>query len=461
MRITLEERTDIFGAEMLKYNDVDGVIGAQIHNVDSEPHFLYSLENMISVSELFEKNIFTTENLVKLLEQLIHILSRCGDYFLEEKNLVLLCDYMFYDEKNKQLKLAYLDGFDSDVGEGISKLLETFMDKMNHHDKELVFFVYGLHRISRDTHFNLKKLSDFIKESRYAENDEYGVWKRTGNEARREAERGVGGETGKSSGKSAREPASKSVGKSIREPARKLVGKSVGKSASKSAREPAGKETDAMWSSGERRATAASEQLERIKKIGKNALYLVAGLAVFAVVTKSGLLNKPVTGDLDITKAIVLGLVLVVVEGYLFGKEKICAGEREGDSENGDCGDKTTVLVSSCSDETVVLERVDPVGWYLNLVPNDWHREEIKVRKSPFFVGKDAVKSDGIIGDGEVSRVHAKIVMEEDSVFIIDQESTNGTFINGKQIIPWERCRVVSGDMIGISSIYYKAEIYQ
>lgn len=96
----------------------------------------------------------------------------------------------------------------------------------------------------------------------------------------------------------------------------------------------------------------------------------------------------------------------------------------------------------------------------VNLIPQDWHRPEIKIRKSPFFIGKDVTKADEIIGEGEVSRVHVKVVADAQGVFLIDQESTNGTFVNGRQLVPWERCRLKDGDMIGISSIYYKAELY-
>ena len=57
--------------------------------------------------------------------------------------------------------------------------------------------------------------------------------------------------------------------------------------------------------------------------------------------------------------------------------------------------------------------------------------------------------------------MHAKIVADEDGVFLIDQESTNGTFVNGKRVVPWERYRLENGDIVGFSSVYYKAELYQ
>lgn len=155
-----------FGSEMLRYNVVDGILGAELHNVDQEMRYLYRVRDMITLSEYFERGDMSVIGLTGLLEQLVQILTCCQEYFLDEKNLLMQCDFMFWDEKQQQLWIPYLDGYDKKVNEGISRMLEKFMDTMNHQDKELAFLVYGLHRISRDRHFDLHKLSDFLDGNR-------------------------------------------------------------------------------------------------------------------------------------------------------------------------------------------------------------------------------------------------------------------------------------------------------
>ncbi len=83
----------------------------------------------------------------------------------------------------------------------------------------------------------------------------------------------------------------------------------------------------------------------------------------------------------------------------------------------------------------------------------------MKIRKTPFYIGKDDEKNDAIISDRVVSRMHAKIVVEQGKAYIIDQESTNGTFLNGKQLVPWERCLLRQGDVIGFAFISYRTEL--
>ena len=106
-----------FGSEMLKYNAIGGILGAELHNVDQEVRCLYRVRDMISLNEYFGRGDMNVSQLVDLLEKLVQILARCQEYFLDEKNLLLQCDSVFWDEKQQQLWIPYLDGYDKKVNE--------------------------------------------------------------------------------------------------------------------------------------------------------------------------------------------------------------------------------------------------------------------------------------------------------------------------------------------------------
>lgn len=192
---------------------------------------------------------------------------------------------------------------------------------------------------------------------------------------------------------------------------------------------------------------------------------VAVGAIVFVLALRLGILDRASSPEPDPVKAAVLILLLIVVGGYLLGRERAKSTTGRSEGETGD--ERTESLADGGADgdpdrieETVVLDMGEEESLMLNLMPEEWQREELKVRKSPFFVGKESARSDGVIREAEVSRVHAKFVLEEGKVFLIDQESTNGTYVNGKRLVPWERNVVENGDMIGFSSIYYRAEIY-
>ena len=60
--------------------------------------------------------------------------------------------------------------------------------------------------------------------------------------------------------------------------------------------------------------------------------------------------------------------------------------------------------------------------------------EEIVINKTPFVIGKDSSCDFSIKGDTYISRKHCRIVKQEDSYYIEDLDSTNGTFVDGEEI---------------------------
>lgn len=399
MKITVGEKSGDFGEGILRYNHPEGILGAQVHQVDNKPRYLYEIGDWISLSELFRRGQLAVNDLRLLVKQLIRMFEETGKYLMDERDLVLISDYMFYDEKKRQLFAAYLDGFGRDVGEGISQLLEECMDHMNHHDKELVFLVYGLHKIVKGENFSLKQMADFLEE-----------------------------------------PGQRQIMPKKTEIHQERTARSAGDDRG-----------------GVEKMTSRSVGRMRWRSLARTAVYLAAGVIVFAAAFSSGLLGQPLSGQTDMMKTAVLILAIVLFEGYAIGKE--WSVERGKGPVKEEKDDRTVVLTDAGSDNTAVLDEEEPQIRYADLIPEDWQREEIKIRKTPFFIGKNEEKADGVIREGEISRVHAKLVIEEDELFLIDQESTNGTYVNGIRLLPWERRKIENGDKIGFSSVYYSVEV--
>lgn len=81
---------------------------------------------------------------------------------------------------------------------------------------------------------------------------------------------------------------------------------------------------------------------------------------------------------------------------------------------------------------------------------------DIRLENLPLLVGKTRDRVDVVLEENSVSRIHARLTQEKSEYFIEDLNSTNGTFINGKRIVPYEKERLNTGDIVGISEIHYK-----
>lgn len=75
----------------------------------------------------------------------------------------------------------------------------------------------------------------------------------------------------------------------------------------------------------------------------------------------------------------------------------------------------------------------------------------IYITKPKFIIGKNSVVSDYCINNASVSRNHASIICEENNCYVVDNDSTNGTIVEGVRISPYEKTEVFSGAIISFS----------
>lgn len=81
-------------------------------------------------------------------------------------------------------------------------------------------------------------------------------------------------------------------------------------------------------------------------------------------------------------------------------------------------------------------------------------RNVFNICQKEFVIGKNAGMSEGIIsGNPAVSRKHCKIVRRDEGFYLVDLNSSNGTYLNGNKLRPEEPAHIVPGNQIRIANI--------
>jgi pSer/pThr/pTyr-binding forkhead associated (FHA) protein len=88
----------------------------------------------------------------------------------------------------------------------------------------------------------------------------------------------------------------------------------------------------------------------------------------------------------------------------------------------------------------VIRYALDPENFAL-------HDFALKIGRAP--------SSDLVIDDSTVSRDHAQISLLEDGFYIRDLGSTNGTYINGVKLSPFEASKICSGDSLTFGKLEF------
>ena len=114
--------------------------------------------------------------------------------------------------------------------------------------------------------------------------------------------------------------------------------------------------------------------------------------------------------------------------------------------------DGTTVL----SDDGISVQQIQqmqPVNYHFASLTRQVTGEKIELGKPSFVLGKNPEKSDyTVAGNTNISRVHAVITTRNGRYYVMDQNSTNGTFINGRIIKAGQETEILPGDCLMLAN---------
>ncbi len=157
------------------------------------------------------------------------------------------------------------------------------------------------------------------------------------------------------------------------------------------------------------------------------------GIIVPFVLLKAGIFTDSLTGKTDVLTSVFAFVFFVAVAFY--GAYRV-ADEKQ---------------------DELVLDEEDELS--VCLVPEKRGATVVPIKNFPFKLGKDKNKVDAMLmGDG-ISDVHAHLKKEGDKVFLTDDESAGGTFLNERRLAPWECVRLNDGDRVSFGTIGYVVEI--
>ncbi|WP_042462796.1 FHA domain-containing protein [Neobacillus dielmonensis] len=78
--------------------------------------------------------------------------------------------------------------------------------------------------------------------------------------------------------------------------------------------------------------------------------------------------------------------------------------------------------------------------------------EKVVISKAVFRLGRDPKQADYVSENRAVGRVHAEVVREDGNYYLIDKQSTNGSFLNGKKLVPNQKNKLKHQDKIKIAN---------
>lgn len=91
----------------------------------------------------------------------------------------------------------------------------------------------------------------------------------------------------------------------------------------------------------------------------------------------------------------------------------------------------------------------------ISFKPDKPYFDEFELEQNSIVIGKMEEKVDVVIKDPSVSRIHAKCEREGDRFFIEDLNTTNGTYLDNKRMVPYKMEEIFDGSRIRFGQVGY------
>ncbi len=426
-----EVEMETYPIRLLLGNSIDALLPCKIQTLNGTKEFCYEITGRQSVAARFSQNKIREGALRDLLLGFMKAISTIQTFLMDTDQLVVLPEYMYYDEEKEILKLCYLPGYAKDIQTQFRELLEYFLPLIDHQDSEAVVMGYGIYRQTMEDGFSLDQMKEYLyREHREEEEVQAAVEQKSVEEDIQEEERKWRQEVFQEH----EEHSEKTQEKNTASWETVLV--------------------SAVW-------TIVLLGICVLRYLGYLpfltfpmllSIFIVA-LGVLTVNTYLRKRHKTKEGQKAVVQASIQWPGKKAVEPEEI--QKIYQEEKLDFSTNTGTFDDKTGSASVDLGDTQPLPKLNlPKGGRL-VSKKPECLPDIELMGDLTILGKLRGTADVVIPQPTVSRIHAKIRRVDQEYYLTDLNSRNGTYLNGKQISNDENRRITQGDEISFADAEY------
>ena len=423
---------ETYQVRMLIGNAVPMLLQCRIVNVDDEYLLYFDITSKQKLSAVYAERKLSCDDLFLILSETVSAMETMEEYLLKPGQLILDPEYMYLDADGRKLFFIMLPGESKDPGTKFRIMMESLLPRIDHDRKDAVSLGYGVYRIAAGS-FSLEEIKKILYRgggqtdtsgSRYDREYEKG-W-----DAEREKKRRniisdynpVGTEVVRESEMSEKESILIKKGIIFRfSPGKFFLPVAC-----------------VLAAAGILALSAASMYglipgISADMMLGALIVCLAAGLMIYRILEKRKALAKHSTKEKQKGEEQQLYRQLRNEPDAVTERTEISL--YRGNEEKEDPGN-TIFVRSDPDDSTWILKSI------LREIP------DIRLEKEITLIGKMKQTCDAVLKEETVSRIHARIRKEGEDYRLMDMNSRNGTFVNGRPLETGEEYCLKTGDKV-------------
>ena len=141
-----ESKDNHYDIQVIQNNTIEGLLKLQVRDVNQEMQFFYDIKGYISMAELQEREKYTGDIIVKLMMDLNCCMAVLDEYLLDKDALYLDEHFIYYHPQTQSFAFTYIPGHCQPVKEQMKTLISWMMKHIDYGRKADVNLVYELYR---------------------------------------------------------------------------------------------------------------------------------------------------------------------------------------------------------------------------------------------------------------------------------------------------------------------------
>ncbi len=432
---------DNYIRSMLAQNKIDGIVKCSVRNVNGEAYLYYDISSKVTLENLFQGKKMSYEQVRDFFVQLDMIYRNLGQFFMEERGLLMRPDCILYDFTSEKYFGLYYPVADAKSESPYEPLMDFLLNHVDMGNQKLADAIYRIYEMSESPFFSMADVLAFFDESE----DVKGVMKTIDDD--------------------------KAFGE------KNIAGTDITYENAVAATESNNYNYGRNYSSSHESEGQAEQKKNNVYYTVFAAVSLFGIGAVLWIYKNYKLTQRELMMIMCCMAVMGLCLVFSAAQVLLSGKrmKKKEQEEREllRDIED-EFREERPVALQNVLDKsmnawpaqkaqkqhegysaTIFMDAgMQDIEYKLYALDNK-NKKHIELTQFPFTIGKMAGYVDCVLTDDSISRLHARIEKQGDKIFLTDMNSMNGTYKNGLRMEPSETVEIVPGDEIRFGKLNY------
>lgn len=163
LKTVCDGRTD-FADSIFFYQDVPGFLPFETRLINGKKESFYDITGKISLAGYLREGRFRLADIKDIFRQILDMEETLEQYLLEGAGLIIHEEFLYLDRGTGRLWGIYYGEASKGDMAAVGTLLEYIMDYMEQTDRELVFFIYGMHKLTRGAVCTRRDLAAYLGE---------------------------------------------------------------------------------------------------------------------------------------------------------------------------------------------------------------------------------------------------------------------------------------------------------